>query len=332
MIEISVIIPTYKSIYLNECLYGIFNSDFQSYEVIVIDDFSPGNYLENIPAESCEIIRLNEHLGPARARNIGVKAAKGDILCFIDSDVKIFKDTLSLIYRSFKLSPQIAAVQTVNTEHCRFINFASQYQNLYNYFNTQLIKYKYIAAISGHCFAVKKASFVMSGGFDESIRRPSVEDGNLGMKLHINKNKIYLNKNIRVEHISCVSLKTVLGKMFIRSSDKTFTLLKNKSLLKINPNKTEHSIKKICSSMISPVFLFALIGSILSLPNFLTVAVLTSVIYILCSSGFFYFVLTSNGAVFALKTFFFHYIYCLVGSMGVIYGIIRFLLSKRKCA
>lgn len=327
--EISVIVPTYKSIHLNECLCGIFDSDFRSYEIIVVDDFSPESYLENMPVDSCKLIRLKERMGPAKARNIGARAAKGGILCFIDSDVKIFKDTLSLIYGSFKLSPQIAAVQTINTEYCRFVNFASQYQNLHNHFNTRLIKYKYIAAISGHCFAIRKESFIMLGGFDENIKRPSVEDGNFGIKLYVNKNKIYLNKNIKVEHISYVSVKTVLKKLFMRSSDKILTLLKNKNLFKINPNKTEHSIRKICSSIISPLFLSALIGSVLSTPKFLALTVLTLVIYVLCSSDFIYFILQSNGVMFALKAFLFHYIYCLVGFMGIIYGIIRFLVKGK---
>jgi len=326
-VKITVIIPAYRPTHLKECLNAILNSEFKPQEIILVDDYSQDEYCKDF-ANVCKIIKLDRHSGPARARNVGAKAAKGDILCFIDSDVMVFKDTLKLIDDSFRKLPHISAVQTINSAYCRFTNFASQYQNLYQHFNMHSLRYEYIAAFSGHCFAVKKDVFELAGGFDENIRRASVEDGNFGMSIYLKRKKIYLNKNIKIEHVNYATAAVIFKKMYTRCLKKIHSLLKSGILFKINPDRTEHSLNKICCIAISPAVFFSAAGLMFFKAKFFMVLMAVLAVYILSSMYFICFVYRYKGAMFAIKTFFFYYLHCLVGSAGIIMGGFSFLKNK----
>ncbi|MCF7907367.1 MAG: glycosyltransferase [Candidatus Omnitrophica bacterium] len=320
--DISVIIPSYRPADIKECLKSIFESDLRPCEIILVDDCSTLDYFREIDS-FCQIIKLKEHVGPAKARNIGACQAKGDIFCFIDSDVKIFSNTLRLISDSFQSLPEIAAVQTACTEYCRFTNFASQYHNLYLYFHIEAIRCKYIRTFIGNCFAVKKEDFVSVGGFNENIKNASVEDGDFGMRLSEQERIIYLNKNIKIEHRSYIKLRGVLKRMFIQSQDKVYTLMKNKSLFKFSPDKTPHSKEKIFSVLLSPLLLISSIILIFA-PKTYVIFLSALLLYLLSSRQFIYFTLKSKGIMFAIKAAVFYYLNCLVAFVGITWGVIKF--------
>lgn len=88
---ISVIVPVYNSEkYLRKCLDSIVSQTFIDYEVICVNDGSKDSSLE-ILKEYCEkdgrfrVVSIDNH-GQAYGRNLGIQLAKGDTLCFIDSD------------------------------------------------------------------------------------------------------------------------------------------------------------------------------------------------------------------------------------------------------
>jgi glycosyltransferase involved in cell wall biosynthesis len=95
----SVVIPTYnRKPILEKCLKALenqqlaANSPIASYEVVVVDDGSTDETVEWLRENpTFPHVRLfqQDHLGPAAARNLGVKAAKGDTIVFIDSDLVV---------------------------------------------------------------------------------------------------------------------------------------------------------------------------------------------------------------------------------------------------
>lgn len=90
-IKLSVIIPIYKvEKYLNMCVDSVLSQDFQSIEVILVDDGSPDlspqicdNYLE---VDSRIKVIHKKNGGLSDARNAGLKEAKGEYVIFLDSD------------------------------------------------------------------------------------------------------------------------------------------------------------------------------------------------------------------------------------------------------
>ncbi|MDD5355124.1 MAG: glycosyltransferase [Candidatus Omnitrophica bacterium] len=319
---ISAIIPAYRPHNIKECVLAIADSSYKPYEIILVDDNSQADYFKDI-RQYCKIIKLDKHSGPARARNAGARASNSELLCFIDSDVLVFEDTLELIASIFRKDPEISAVQTACIDRCSFGNFASQYQNLYFHFNTIRVKEKYLATIIGHCFAVRKKDFDLVGGFDEGIRGASVEDGNFGLNLYKLNKKIYLDKGIKVQHKSCLSPLAVISKMFMKSSDKIYTLLKGGDIFKVNLDKTEHSKLKITAILMSLFFASSLIGAIFS-PRLLIPSLFILMVYVCCSWKFVYFCFRKNGPIFAIRVALFHYLNCLFASFGIVYGLLRF--------
>ncbi|MBI2041605.1 MAG: glycosyltransferase family 2 protein [Candidatus Nealsonbacteria bacterium] len=89
-ISVSAIIPCFeRADELRRLLISLKKQDFPNpWEIIVVDDGSKNAAEIKTAAEEfqCSLIRLDENVGPAEARNIGVKKANGEFLWFLDSD------------------------------------------------------------------------------------------------------------------------------------------------------------------------------------------------------------------------------------------------------
>lgn len=97
---ISIIIPVYNcQNYLKRCLDSVFLQDYSNYEVICIDDGSTDNSAQ-IAKEYNVRYYYQENSGQAVARNKGIELAKGEWLCFVDSDDAIQPNYLSKMYEA----------------------------------------------------------------------------------------------------------------------------------------------------------------------------------------------------------------------------------------
>ena len=103
-IKVSVIVPVYNaSQYISKTLNSIIAQDFDSYEIIVIDDGSTDNSLEIIKdtLNQCNVsnkVIHQENAGVSLARNVGIDESKGKYLVFIDADDYVSENHLSSLY------------------------------------------------------------------------------------------------------------------------------------------------------------------------------------------------------------------------------------------
>ena len=103
MIEVSVIIPFYNTEkYIGRCLKSLVRQKGVDAEFILIDDGSTDGSLEICERFASEdgrfkIIR-SEHRGVSHARNLGLDAAAGKYVAFVDSDDKLLKDALKSLF------------------------------------------------------------------------------------------------------------------------------------------------------------------------------------------------------------------------------------------
>jgi len=120
---VSIIIPCFeRANELERLLISLKNLDFpEPYEIIVVDDGSKNEQAIRIVIDKflaskkdnlqCSLIRLDDNLGPAQARNIGVKKAKGKFLWFLDSDSQVHNpDLLTKLVQSLKQNKSLVGV------------------------------------------------------------------------------------------------------------------------------------------------------------------------------------------------------------------------------
>lgn len=105
---VSVIVPVYNvEDYLAECVESILTQTHTNLELILIDDGSSDgsgpicdNYAE---ADSRVVVRHFPNQGPGCARNMGLRLAHGEWVCFVDSD-----DVASPVYIETLLSAALS--------------------------------------------------------------------------------------------------------------------------------------------------------------------------------------------------------------------------------
>lgn len=86
--RVSVVVCSYNgAATIGECLYGLRQLDYPDYEVIVVDD---GSRLPLAPIASAFGFRTitTPNLGLSHARNVGLEAATGEIIAYIDDDAR----------------------------------------------------------------------------------------------------------------------------------------------------------------------------------------------------------------------------------------------------
>ena len=88
---ISVIVPVYKvEQYIERCIESILRQTYKNIEIILVDDGSPdacGVMCDKYAAKDSRIRVIHkENGGLSSARNAGMQTAKGEYICFVDSD------------------------------------------------------------------------------------------------------------------------------------------------------------------------------------------------------------------------------------------------------
>ena len=103
-IKLSVIVPIYNTgIYLHKCIDSILEQTFYDIEVILVDDGSTdnsGGICDNYERKDSRVVVIHKkNEGVSVARNMGIKAARGEYIGFVDSDDWIDSDMYKDMYR-----------------------------------------------------------------------------------------------------------------------------------------------------------------------------------------------------------------------------------------
>jgi len=106
---ISLVIPFYNSeLFIKDCLASVFSQIESSCEVILVNDGSEDNSVEIVKKNfgkyiengQCVLVHI-ANSGPGEARNVGIRAARGKYIGFLDSDdlllANYFKENLRII-------------------------------------------------------------------------------------------------------------------------------------------------------------------------------------------------------------------------------------------
>jgi len=220
--DISIIVPTYnRKIFLENCLKSLFNQTYpkNQYEIIVVDDGSTDGtreMIKRLKTDSNLRYFYQENQGPAAARNLGIKNAKGKIIAFIDSDCLAFPDWLRIIALSFK-KPAKAVGGIGGPSVARFYpqNLIARIdQAILNYFIHKFKKGKEVFFLPTSNLSFKKEIFTVIGDFDLSFNREAGEDTEFAWRLKKNGYKLIYEPKMRVEHLQRSTLGSFLLQNF----------------------------------------------------------------------------------------------------------------------
>jgi glycosyltransferase involved in cell wall biosynthesis len=114
LMKVSVIIPTYNRAYIvREAIESGVSQTYQDFEIIVVDDGSTDNTAEIVGSVQDERIRYichEKNRGYSAACNTGIRAAKGNIVGFLDSDDLWKPDYLDRLVCFFNRHPEVQVV------------------------------------------------------------------------------------------------------------------------------------------------------------------------------------------------------------------------------
>lgn len=97
---VSVIMPAYNSKgYIEKAIQSLQNQTYPNWELIIVDDASTDGTVDLVKNEIKEnqkvhLLQNRENQGTGLARNLGIKAAKGRYICFLDADDLWFPEKL----------------------------------------------------------------------------------------------------------------------------------------------------------------------------------------------------------------------------------------------
>lgn len=227
---ISVVIPAYNAAQtLSQTLAALCAAEPPALEIIVVSDGSTDNTAEIAKSFGVRVIALDKNIGAAAAKNRGAEAARGDILFFTDADIVPSRDAIGKLQAAFQ-SGKVEGVVGLLDERIPHQNWASQYKNLWmNFTYARFVGAERIGLFYTSVAAMKRATFVGLGGFDENYRGASIaEDTEFGQRAWGKQVPIVLEPDLKVVHLKAYTLGGVLREDFKRAYALTLMRLRKR--------------------------------------------------------------------------------------------------------
>jgi glycosyltransferase involved in cell wall biosynthesis len=203
--KLSVIIPTYNGAgKISKILRSLESQKFRDFEVIVVVDGSQDNTIELLKSLDHSLPSLSvicqENAGRAASRNRGFNASSGDILLFLDDDMRVEATALASHEKHHNMYPnsllvggQFGEITSDLTDFQRF-KFGLEHKWL-----SKLPCYpaslgqSNLFVTAAH-LSISRSSFAELGGFDPQLT--DHEDYELGLRALGLGLRIYLDKKI----------------------------------------------------------------------------------------------------------------------------------------
>ncbi|MCZ3367502.1 MULTISPECIES: glycosyltransferase family 2 protein [Methanobacterium] len=172
----SIIIVTYNhENFIRECLESLMIN--KGLEIIVVDNGSSDSTVKIIEKFPSVKLIKNENKGYGNGVNTGIKYSKRKYVVILNPDVKVEKTSIEELIKPLEGQREIITVPKTllydgskintcgNIEHFTGLTFTLGLGED----KTAFDKPKYIAGLSGVCFAIKRELYMEIGGFDESF-------------------------------------------------------------------------------------------------------------------------------------------------------------------
>ena len=196
----TIVIPCYNAEqFILRPLNSLKNQHYKDLQIIVVNDGSKDNteqvvldFIKDNPSLDIEYRRI-ENSGPSTARNIGIDLAKGDYICFLDSDdyydEKLFDEVEQMI------SEDIDVLYWGTDEHNEDGELIDEYQNMFKYEDNlsgiETAKKKYLKEIwLCNCNEIYKLKIVKDNNIKYLDGVYAGEDANFIYRVLFNSKKV----------------------------------------------------------------------------------------------------------------------------------------------
>jgi GT2 family glycosyltransferase len=324
---VSIVLPVRnEGAAFRACLDGIRRLEPRCEDVVVVVDGGGAPAAAAAQDAGARVIRLpGPPGGPAAARNAGARAARGDILCFLDADVIVPPDLLARVGGAFEGHPEIDAIIGSYDDAPAATNFLSQYKNLAHHFLHQTSRVETSSFFSG-CGAIRRAAFERVGGFDERYRRPSIEDIELGSRLHAAGCRVRIEKTLQVTHLKRW---TPWGLLETEIRDRaipwTQLILRSRSMPNELNIRWRGRVAVACASFLAMAAVTApwLRGSRMAAP-------MLAATLLVIDRDVFRFFRARRGAAFAIRAILAHWVHYLCSAIGFLAGTFLHLIGANQ--
>lgn len=204
LVNVSIITPVYNvERCIERTINSIINQSSKDFELLLIDDGSKDKSIEiaeNLLIDSDVNYRIitQENKGVSAARNTGICEAKGEYICFLDSDDYIHEEYIKLMYEK-------AATFKYDLVFCDYVQVDSK-GNVLVGSTTKFLDHD----ISGREAALKQLNCDITIGMGSALYRTSI----------IKQNKIFFDSNRKYAEDVVFTVKALLGMKRIISLNK----------------------------------------------------------------------------------------------------------------
>ena len=310
---------------LRRCLSALSEAAPAPGEIIVVADACTDNSVALAASFGVRVLEIARQSGPARARNLGAEAARGDILFFVDADVLVRPDTIDQVAAAFREEPDLSALFGSYDDAPAETNFLSQYKNLLHHYTHQTAQEEASTFWSG-CGAIRRDVFLAAGGFDTDFDHPTIEDIELGYRLKREGHLIRLRKTLQVKHLKRWGIISLLKTDFFdRAIPWTKLILEDRRLM----NDLNLRYASRASVVLVYILLGALIGALWR-PGFLVIAGAAAVLLVALNAGLYRFYQRQRGLWFALGVIPWHWLYYLYSGLAFVLGTIQYRWDRSR--
>ncbi len=168
------------------------------------------------PPEQLILVEEPAGLGPAAARNLAARAAEGDVLVFVDSDVVVHEDAFARLRAAFARDDHLDAIFGAYDDDPPAPGAVSGFRNLLHH-HVHAVSAGPAETFWAGLGAIRRSAFLDASGFDEE-RYPSasIEDVELGVRLSARGARIVLDPAVSGTHLKSWTLRQMVATDFAR--------------------------------------------------------------------------------------------------------------------
>ena len=329
MRSISIVLPVYDAQpYLERVLRPVVAAAQQRevVEAIAVDDSSSDESAEMCRRAGLTVIPSGSRRGSAACRNIGARAASGDVVLFVDADVVIHDDVIGKISEVFENHPDCVAVFGSYDDQPAARGWVSQYRNLLHHYIHQRGSQEASTFWAG-CGAVRQREFFAVGGFDTTrYPVPSIEDIELGYRLRQRGGRILLRSDIQGTHLKRWTLRNmVVNDVFRRAIPwARLTLESRQHARDLNLSVLERLRAGVAG------LLWISVPVCVWRPEFFWVPAVVVVIAWFVNNSFFRLVLRRCGLAHMLAALLLHQLYYFYSALSYLFCVAERLVRRRR--